>query len=234
MRQKSKLHSLVFAAVLISVCCGHGRMAMAATSDWGSGLETTSRCNARTDEFSPLRDEKSVFPDPQDHEKLAIYRAIRCRDADEVRKLLDSGLDPNTNLSGGGLTYWAALAGSIPILKLLVERGGKINGVEGNFTPSPLHGAIGHTFGTDDWSVYEFLLSQGADPEIRCGNPTLTAAEDLTMVGRFDKIDELLDRGFDRDLIMLRHFVEGTIEVTPKDRKEKGKQLLQRLNIILQ
>jgi ankyrin repeat protein len=230
MGKKIKFHSLLLPIAFFSGCDEQGSMAMAERSGSGAGSEAMSPCNARTDELSPMRDERSVFPNPQDHEKLVIYRAIRCRDDDQVRKLLESGLDPNTDLNGAALSYWAAMSGSIPILKMLLERGANIDGQEGDFSPGPLQGAIGYSFGIDDWSVYEFLLAQGANPEIRSGNPTLTTAEYLTMTGRYDKIDELLDRGYDRDLIMLRQLVETRIEVSRQENKERGRRLLERLN----
>jgi hypothetical protein len=214
-------------------------MAMAEREASGAGSDAASRCNARTDALSPLLDERIAFPEPQDHEKYVIYRAIRCRDIEQVRNLLDGGLDPNASLNpnasqtGPGLAYWAATAGSIPILKLLLERGAKIDGEEGSLVPGPLYGSISHTMGTDDWSVYEFLLSQGADPEIRGGNPTLTTAGHLAMMAKFGKINELLDQGYDRDIVELRHWVMQTLDVTTEDRVQEGKSLLERLDALI-
>ncbi len=216
--------------LVITGCYENGGMAVAEQPGQGTDTEAAVQCRARTDEFAPMRDERRVFPNPQDHEKLVIYRAIRCKNVDQVRTLLDGGLDPNTNLNGAGLSYWAAMAGSIPMLELLFERGAKMNGDEGSSIPGPLEGSMGDSFGTEDWSVYEFLLSRGADPEIRSGNPTFTIAERLTITGRFDRIDELLDRGFDRDLHMLRHLVQERVKVAPEEDKKRGLRLLERLD----
>lgn len=97
--------------------------------------------------------------------KLPLHEAARVGDADEVRRLLDEGADPNqipTKEQGpNGLTplHSAAISNRYKIAKMLLEKGAKVSIQEnyGGFT------ALQYAAGFASTSFVELLLKYGAN-----------------------------------------------------------------------
>ena len=115
-----------------------------------------------------------------------IFKAIRAKNADEVKRILAKGnvvLDPprQPNLVNKPLAY-AAAYGNLEIVKLILEQGADING-QVAYGDVPLIKAVEH--GNRD--IIEFLLEQGADvnmPNAFGISPFIgfCAAEDVELV----------------------------------------------------
>ncbi len=101
-----------------------------------------------------------------------IHSAARGRDVEQVRALLDEGVDVESlngqapNGDGGNTALWFAAQGpwpnGLPAVRLLVEAGAEINRqCEHGRTALHMAAAWGHL------DVVEYLLDQGADSTIR-------------------------------------------------------------------
>ncbi len=84
----------------------------------------------------------------------------------EVRKLLDSGIDPNAKLAGGWTPlHWAAATGRSNIITLLLKHGAAID-VHQNEGLAPIH--LAAKDGHDE--AVRMLVSNGADVDSRSGS----------------------------------------------------------------
>lgn len=164
-------------------------------------------CSGAPGNFSMFGSEGRMIAKEPSPSLREVAAAIGCKDARRVKGLLMSDVDPKAVIAGEKLTYWAALAGDKEVLDVLIEAGASIDGDEGTHIKSPLSGSVSHAINTGDWSVYEYLIKRGANVKIRSGNPTLTIAGELVMIGQFGRVNELLDHGYDRDLPELSYWV---------------------------
>ncbi|PIP41595.1 MAG: hypothetical protein COX19_03135 [Desulfobacterales bacterium CG23_combo_of_CG06-09_8_20_14_all_51_8] len=81
---------------------------------------------------------------------------------DEVKKLLESGADPNsTDSYHQSALCIAAWKGHLEIVALLLEKGAVLNG---NATCKPIFSAI---TSTENYDIAEFLIKKGADVNAR-------------------------------------------------------------------
>lgn len=209
---------------------------MSATSKNGSNGGSISVARCGDGSYGPAwmaAEEVRLMAFPELLQYREALDQIRCGNSQGLEKLIDGGLSPNTKIGNGTLAYWAAYSGHIKIIEMLIRKGASINGEEGSFSPSPLLGAVDLLFETGDWNVYDYLLSAGADPEVRCGNPTLTMAGHLAMIRQYARINELLDRGYDRDLCELRYWVAAVDHPEDLDNPREWKDLLARLDSII-
>ena len=66
----------------------------------------------------------------QSYSKDPVLKAsIMSQDLPKLRELLDAGADPNEMNSSSPAIYWAATMGNVDMIKLLVEKGAKVDGV---------------------------------------------------------------------------------------------------------
>lgn len=122
----------------------------------------------------------------------ALIQAAQSGDIDEVRQLLDSGVDVNSVLMGDGTALIAAVrGGQQPMIDFLIERGADVNlGVRGDGNPLIVAAREGST------DAVRELLDRGATidaivPEDE--SPLIQAAAE----GRADVVRLLIDRGAD-------------------------------------
>jgi ankyrin repeat protein len=91
-----------------------------------------------------------------------LYNAVVTSKVDDVRNLLDSGVDPNIeNNKRKTPLYWAAYTKNDKIVKLLLDKGADPN-IEDNEGKTPLYWAAY----TKNHKILELLLAKGADPNI--------------------------------------------------------------------
>jgi hypothetical protein len=138
-----------------------------------------------------------------------IFWAVDCGNAVGIEALLDAGADPNYVISGNFSATYAAAGGSDPEpLKLLLKHGGDPNA---SASDAPLQSALGRALelGVHEgrWENYDILLKAGANINRGdgAGSTIATAAAGL---GALDKVEELLDRGYDYDLVQLGAIVQ--------------------------
>ena len=98
-----------------------------------------------------------------------LDEAIRRKDLQEVRRLLDAGADPNLQYlhSLWRPIYGAVMVGDAEIIGLLIEKGAKVNVLDA-MDRSPLDMAR-------DEKIRNLLLRHGADPKLGC-QPTTQPA----------------------------------------------------------
>ena len=104
-----------------------------------------------------------------------LYNAVRESNLENVKNLLDSGVNPNIeNMEGKTPLYWAAYTKNDKILKLLLAKGAEPN-IEDNEGKTPLYWAAF----TGNSEVTKILLQYGANPNKpdKKGNTPLSIAE---------------------------------------------------------
>ena len=91
-----------------------------------------------------------------------LYNAVRESKLEDVKNLLDSGVNPNIeNTQGKTPLYWAAFNKNDKIVKLLLNKGADPNRADMEGI-SPLYWAAY----TKNNKILELLLAKGADPNI--------------------------------------------------------------------
>lgn len=91
-----------------------------------------------------------------------LYNAVRQSKLEDVKNLLDSGVNPNIeNMQGKTPLYWAAFNKNDKIVKLLLNKGADPNRADMEGI-SPLYWAAY----TQNNKILELLLAKGADPNI--------------------------------------------------------------------
>jgi len=123
-----------------------------------------------------------------------LRQAVRAGARQEVRALVDTGLDVNTRDEFGGTMLYlaAAICGDTEMTALLLELGAEATMPEAGELETPLHGAAnkGHT------EIAALLLKAGADLEAR-NKSGETPLRDAAYYGRTEMAELLLDNGAD-------------------------------------
>jgi ankyrin repeat protein len=206
---------LALGLMFLSACAGEDRMN-------GTEKEHTVGGKAAGDVFSPdlarlaraacLGDTADVEaaisagadPNGKGYEGVTpLLWAVNCQNLKGIEALLDAGADPNHKVGGRfSATYAAATQPHPEPLKLLLRRGGDPNtysGKEGNeVNRSALQAALslgirGH------WDNWYALLDAGADVN-RHDDLGHSIATDAVSLTAFDKVAELLQRGYNYNL----------------------------------
>jgi ankyrin repeat protein len=134
-----------------------GLLALAAVIGLGVPTWVVLRVGART---SHARSFVEAF---RSSGEAPLARAALAGNVEDVARLLDGGMDPNTRSDTGETAlYWAAFAGTERCARLLLDRGADPNlGNANGYTP--LHAAAAE----DQVRVVRLLLERGADRESR-------------------------------------------------------------------
>lgn len=149
-----------------------------------------------------------------------LFWALSCKNIRGMEALLKNGADPNYQLPRGAAAFspvFAAAGIEDPaILALLLRFRGDPNSTGDGGETSALERAFGLGIelsnGTVDgrhggWENYYALLDAGAD--INRGEKNASIAEHAAYTNRFDKVAELLDRGYDTRLENLMEIAQA-------------------------
>lgn len=129
-----------------------------------------------------------------------------CGNLDGVRALLAAGANPN-GVTPSLHPVFIAVDNSRPeILRLLLTHGGNPNAALPGTAWTALSLAFSLAVDDGDWTSYEILLGAGADINRRYGGDTV--AEFAATLNVWDKVAELLERGYNRDLDRIGGFAE--------------------------
>ena len=164
-----------------------------------------------------------------------LLTAIRCRNIDDVRALLDAGADANL-VARDMLTpaIEASRSGSVQIMDMLIAEGVDLYFTPQNGQDNAIGAAFDAGFLTDNWSVYEHLLELGIDVNAVTGNNEL---RDLVFksvaLNRFQRANDLLDRGYERDLPRLLRMVKRGIGPASSEEREARERLIRRVELML-
>lgn len=151
-----------------------------------------------------------------------LFWAVDCGNSRGVEALLRAGADPNQSTGGRvGLTpVLAAARSSNPaILRLLLQNGGNPNATTevGGYTAlswAYQHGGTLESVGREReaWINWETLLDAGANAEATDGGRD-TVATFAAKLNDFDKVIELLERGYSHDLTYLGFWLQLDTEI---------------------
>ena len=137
-----------------------------------------------------------------------LMEAILCKDAFIVKQMLEDGVDVNQESNHRSPLVLATQLSSIEIMSDLILAGANIHGSEmGNSTP--LRTSVIYFLALDDWGPYDLLIKSGADPSVRSGSNRHTIPEQLAIIGQYGRINDLIDRGYRRDLNFLLELLRG-------------------------
>jgi ankyrin repeat protein len=130
-----------------------------------------------------------------------LFWAVACQSRKGMEALLNAGADPNQRLSddaGNTPMIGAAWADDPEVLKILLKHGGDPNAAYAGTGPSVLMGAFDCGVLTARWDNYYTLLNRGADINREFGGRTIV--DWAAMHNDYDKIAELLNRGYNHNL----------------------------------
>jgi ankyrin repeat protein len=137
--------------------------------------------------------------------------AVYCGNLHGIDMLLKAGANPNYRAEAISPTFAAAGSSNADILRSLLKGGGDPNTDDGEATA--LRFALQTGIHQGNWENYYALLEGGADINRVFGNSTI--AEWASDLRRWDKVKELLERGYDGDIIFIGRRLE--MDTTPKE-----------------
>jgi hypothetical protein len=127
--------------------------------------------------------------------------AVYCNNPNGVDALLSVGADPNVKALGKYSPTFAATTASNPaVLRKLLSQRGDPNADDGRDSALIMAAEYGPSKGR--WENYYSLLNAHADIN-RLDSADETVAEVLAALNAFDKVAELLELGYDQDLVWL-------------------------------
>jgi ankyrin repeat protein len=138
-----------------------------------------------------------------------LFWAVSCENLRGIEALLRLGADPNYMTEGDfSATFIAVTYHNPTILKMLLEYGGDPNTRDIKSNHSALEQALSLGIQGIGWDNYYELLKAGADIN-RADDMGYTIAKAAAALGRFDKVSELLERGYSYDLPDLGRTVQS-------------------------
>ena len=143
--------------------------------------------------------------------------AVNCESVGGIRSLLRKGADPNLKpKSKFSATYAASMMSNPSILEVLLQNGGDPNSYYGDDKGnSALIQALEVGWDGRGWKNFYTLLQKGADINLADEHGATVATRAVTF-GEFEKVAELLERGYSHDLEDLGR----TVAVRPIDPSE--------------
>jgi hypothetical protein len=141
---------------------------------------------------------------------VPLLWAIRCHNIRGVEALLKAGANPNQLLGGDSTPMYEAAQEPNEILKVLLNHGGDPSAGSKRSRRSALIEAMSMGINDGGWRNYYTLLDAGADINMEYG-PGDTIAVFAADMAQYDKLAELLDRGYNRDLMWLGGSVQSRV-----------------------
>lgn len=113
-----------------------------------------------------------------------LREGISKKDAGIAQDALDAGADPNAPLyAGASPLHLAAMLGSAPVVRCLIEAGADVHAVDGRGKQTPLHYAALST-APDALDTIDALLNGGASVNADLGDGTPL---DIALIARVDE-----------------------------------------------
>jgi uncharacterized protein len=183
-------------------------------------------CEGRTDEVRRLSAEGVDANSVGLEGMTPLIWATNCGSLEGVRSLLDAGANPNSAATGFHPVYVAVDNSQSEILAMLLSRGGDPNAALPDTTWTALNLAFSIGLETDNWASYEMLLDSGANINRRYGGTT--TAEFAAALNVWDKVAELLERGYTRNLERIGALAEHADPAIMSDEQERWLAVVRR------
>lgn len=153
--------------------------------------------------------------------------ALSCDNVRGIEALLKAGANPNQRIGASTAVCLAATHHNPQVLHVLLQHGGDADAIDANTGMTALQEAFSlglHGFG---WDNYDALVAK-ADIN-RADERGWTIATEAAAMGRFDKVAELIERGYARDLANLGRIVQRRVVTSDDDMawQVKAKELLE-------
>lgn len=143
----------------------------------------------------------------QGHEGMTpLLWALSCDNARGMEALLRAGANPNQPIGSCTAVYLAATRHDPGPLRTLLQHGGDANAFDAETGVTALQEAFSLGLHELGWNNYDALLAK-ADIN-RADERGWTIATEAAAMGRFDKVAQLLDRGYAHDLPNLGRMVQ--------------------------
>lgn len=137
---------------------------------------------------------------------------LRCHSLDGVRLLLERGADPDRLLRGTPTSHYAARLEDVRFLELFLQYGADPNASRPALFGSLLDIALMRGIGEGTWGQWDLLLRSGVDINRPDHNGDTTAMK-AARLNAYDRIIELLERGYSYDLPKLRQLTTSSVAV---------------------
>lgn len=138
-----------------------------------------------------------------------LYWAVSCQNLRGIEALLRARANPNYLFDGRfSVVYVAATMHEPAVLKLLLKYGGDPNTKDNKSNLTALERALSLGLHGAGWENYYAMLKSGADIN-RADERGDTIAKAAAALGQFDKVAELLERGYSFDLPDLGRTVQA-------------------------
>ena len=173
-----------------------------------------------------LRDGADV--NGQGHDGVTpLLWALSCDNVRGIEALLKAGANPNQRVGGGTAVYLAATRHDPHVLRVLLQHGGDANAFDANTGMTALQEAFSLGLHGLGWDNYDAFLAK-ADIN-RADEQGWTIATEAAAMGRFDKVVELIERGYAHDLASLGRLVQRRVVTSDDDKawQAKAKALLE-------
>ncbi|MEI7932636.1 MAG: ankyrin repeat domain-containing protein [Alphaproteobacteria bacterium] len=129
-----------------------------------------------------------------------LYWAMACKNLAGTEALLEAGSDPNLKFGGDfSATHLAAGMPDPDYLKIMLRHHGDPNAFDARNGSTALTEALQVGITTDKWDNYYALLNGGADINLVDNNHT-SALMVAAANSRYDKVAELIERGYSQNL----------------------------------
>jgi len=138
--------------------------------------------------------------------------ALRCHSLDGVRVLLERGADPNRMLRGTPTSEYATRLEDVRFLELFLRHGADPNASRNAYFGSLLDVALLRGIDKGIWSQWDLLLRSGVDINRPDHNGDTTAMK-AARLNAYDRVIELLERGYSYDLPKLRQIATSSVAV---------------------
>lgn len=155
--------------------------------------------------------------------------AIRFENLAGIEALLEAGADPDLRPPDSfSATYAASTFDSPAMLRLLLSAGGDPNAADPGGRRTALNEALTVGIRCGQWDSFHLLLEAGADVNKVMGRRN-TIARMAAALNQYDKVLELLERGYSHDLESLESLVRSDSSDLLGDQGEWRRKVLEHL-----
>lgn len=184
-----------------------GKTAADVFADPGVAQLARAGCEGRADDVQQLAQSGVVVDTRGLDDMTPLVWTEHCRNTAGAIALLDAGANPNGVTPSLHPVFVAVDIGDSEMLRILLDRGGSPNATLPMTAWTALRLALSTALENGEWTSYEMLLESGADINRRYGGDTI--AEFAAALNAWDKVADLIERGYSRDLIRIGGFAQN-------------------------